>query len=103
MNEARHPVAAANTQARLREVLEQVERPDFVQDFDVQLDQFDDEPAAWVTLKLSGSDEIGIAELRRRAKVLFDFQEILKERFSSANIALWTFFPITYLSEIQVD
>jgi hypothetical protein len=103
MNDVRQTAVGADTQARLREVLDQVERPDFVQEFDVQLDQFDDEPAAWVTLRLSGSDDIGIAELRRRAKVLFDFQELLKERFSAANIALWTFFPITYLSEVRVD
>jgi len=103
MNEIRSIAVDADMQARLREVLNRVERPEFVQDFEVRLDQFDDEQAAWITMKLSGSDEVGIAELRRRAKVLFEFQEALKEQFSSANIALWTFFPITYLSDIQSD
>jgi hypothetical protein len=54
MNEIRRPSRDAEEIARIREIVGRHALPDFVTGFDVQLGEFDGEPAMWIVFKSRG-------------------------------------------------
>jgi len=63
--------------ARAHAVVKRQVLPNFVDDFNVRLGAFEGEPAMWIEFLLSGSDDLELAELERRASILVPLQQTI--------------------------
>jgi len=96
MHQTQRITRPAEEMARIREIVGRHELPEFVDGFDVQFGSYEDEPAAWITFKLLGSDGLGIEELQRRAAILVPLQNRLFDELMDGDSDRWPFFRVTY-------
>lgn len=96
MNEIRLPDSQATELATIREIVARQMLPDFVTGFAVELGDFDGDPATWIELKLSGSDELGLPELQRRADILVPFQQELTNELHKHGQDRFVFYRVSY-------
>ena len=79
---------------RIREIVEKRQLPEFLNGFDIQLGEFGDSPAVWITLKLVGNEDVEWSELERRGEMLLPLQEKLHDDILDAGIERFPFFRI---------
>lgn len=70
MNEIRRVDRTAEEIARIREIVGHRAFPDYVTGFDVELGEYYDEPAAWITLRLTGDHPVQWDERKARADAM---------------------------------
>lgn len=70
MNEIRRVDRAADEIARIRGVVSRHALPEFVAGFDVELGEFDDEPAMWIIFHLTGERPAAWEDRRARAETM---------------------------------
>lgn len=101
MNQIRRHEWDALERDRIREILAGQSYPDFVTSFDFDTGTFEEIPALWITLHLTGSDQQELAELERRADSLLPLQEAVHAGLAAAGIDRFPFFRVAYPATTQ--
>ena len=70
MNEIRALGTQADEVVRIRQIVDRHSLPDFVAGYDVELGDFDDEPALWIIFHTTGRMPAAWEERRTRAETL---------------------------------
>lgn len=77
MNEIRPPESEAREISRIRAIVEQVKFPDFVDGFEVQLGEFDDEPSMWIIFHTTGKRPVAVDQRKKRVEQLSELKNVV--------------------------
>ena len=83
---------ASDEIARISQIIDREERPEFVVGYDLQFGEFDDEPALWVTFRTTGRRPADVDAQQRRGAALNAFGRAVHRRLLEAGIDRYPYY-----------